>query len=188
MNKVYKKNNKAFGIIELIISIAIIASVIASVATVLRDSIKASSLAKDEVQAIYLAQDAVEILRHVRDNNRLSYLRGNNTNWLQDIARVSTDPCYFGKTCMVDATKNNFGNLTFFRSCTSTFESCDFLRQNTSTGLYGYDTAWTQTKYKRAISLTQNSANDVLVTVSVKWSRGINDYDYTYKTILMNWK
>lgn len=176
-------SNRGFTILETIVALGVISLAIAGVFSAVRTGLVASINSKDEIRAFYLVQEAIEVLRQKRDNNKLTSINsGIAVNWLTGIANVASDPCFPGKTCMVNGYTNTIS------VCSEGWNSCPVLRQNASSYLYGYDGAWTATKYKREIQIEKNGANEVVITISVRWSKGVNNYEFKVKTLLLNWR
>jgi type II secretory pathway pseudopilin PulG len=181
-----ENSERAFTVLETIIAIAVVSLAIAGATTAVRIGLVGASIAKDQVKAFYLAQEAVEIVRNKRDANILASYNGTPTNWLAGIAQAS-DPCDMNvadKTCTVDATGP--GGV-FLTSCGGGWNSCPYLRQNSSTYLYGYDGSWNQAPFKREIQIENISANEVSITVQVSWAHGAVLKSFKTKTTLMNW-
>lgn len=182
-NKIFK-SKRGFTILESIVAILVLSLSISGVFSAVQQSLSQTTIAKDEVRAFYLAQEAVELIRNKRDANRLSSINGPMVTWLSGIAAVANDPCYFGKTCRVDATGPGG---TYLYSCGGGWGSCDVLRQNATTFLYGYDGSWPATNFKREIQLEQINTDEVSVTVRVSWDKGIISREFKAKTSLFNW-
>ncbi|HEY4515578.1 MAG TPA: type II secretion system protein [Candidatus Paceibacterota bacterium] len=175
---------QGFTILETIVAIAIVSLAIAGAASAVRIGLVGASSAKDQARGFYLAQEAIEIIRNMRDANALNSFNGGSNNWLTGIADISSDPCFPGKTCMVDATGP--GGV-FLSACSGGFSSCSFLRQNTSTFLYGYNGSWPVVQFKREVQIEKIAGNEALVTVLVSWTRGATQKSFKTKTILMDW-
>jgi prepilin-type N-terminal cleavage/methylation domain-containing protein len=185
INSRFKNKQAGFTILESIVAILVLSLAISGVFASVQQSLSQTTIAKEEVQAFYLAQEAVEIIRNQRDANRLSTIvNGTPTNWLNGIAAVNSDPCYFGKTCEADATGP--GGVYLY-SCSGGWDSCDFLRQNSSNFLYGYDNSWLLTNIKREIKLEQVNTHEISIVVRITWSKGLINKEFKIKTELFNW-
>ncbi len=177
------KFNGGFTILESIVAILILSLSIAGVFSAVRQGLSQTTIAKDEVRAFYLAQEAVEIIRNQRDANRLESIATNNVvPWLKNISNVPSDPCYFGKVCRVDVTETG---STFFHPCGYGWDSCEEIRQDTSTNIYAY--SGNLTGLKREIQIEQVNADEIMVTVRVSWKKGLLNYEFKAKTHLLNW-
>jgi type II secretory pathway pseudopilin PulG len=174
-----------FTILESIVAILVLSLSISGVFSAVRQGLSQTTIAKEEVRAFYLAQEAVEIIRNQRDANRLASINNHTvTPWLSEISNVPSDPCYFGKICQVDATGPG-GNYLF--PCGAGWDSCEFLRQNSSSFIYGYDSSWPVTNLKREVQIEQVSADEISITVRVSWKKGLITYEFKAKTHLFNW-
>lgn len=176
------KTRAGFTVLESIIAIFILSLSITGVFSAVQQSLSQSIIAKDEVRAFYLAQEAVEIIRNKRETNHLDKLiNGSSNTWLFGIAENAADPCYFGKTCMVDA--NTF-SLTY---CGLSWGSCAPLRQNATSFLYGYNSTWNLTNIRREIQLESIAPDEIAVTVRVSWTSGFVTREFKVKTHLFKW-
>jgi len=174
-----------FTILESIVAIMILSLSISGAFSAVQQSLSQSIIAKDEVKAFYLAQEAVEIIRNKRDTNQLPILDGGSGNWLDGISALASDPCYFGKTCRVDATGPND---VFFYACSGSWNSCEVLRQDETTFIYSYDGNDPTTNFKREIQIESISANEITITVRITWTKGsLPSREFKVKTSLFNW-
>ncbi len=179
---ILKKNNvgAGFTLLETLVAISILIVAITATFSASQSGLMSAIESRDQVVAFYLAQEAVELVRNVRDENSLQGLP-----WLSGLASQVADPCYFGKSCVVDGTTKTFS------ACPSP-SNCANLNQDTATGvtqgMYGYNTNWTPTAYNREIRLTQISANEVTATVIMTWTRGPFTRVFQVKESIFNWQ
>ncbi len=158
---------KGFTLVETLVAVAILSLSILATFTAVQGGLQASLNAKDKVTAYYLAQEGMEYIRNVRDDNALNVISGGSNTWLTTLSASSGDPCYFGKTCRVDSTTKTATD------CANDGATCAFLKQNSSTGLYGYASG-TNTQFIRSIQFQSINSNEILVTITISWtSRGL---------------
>ncbi len=161
--------NHGFTLVETLVAISILSLSIAATFTAVQNSIQESNIAKDETTAFYLAQEGMEFIKNLRDENALHSISGQSTNWLASLSSIPADPCYFGKTCVIDSP------LKAASSCSGGFGSCPVINQDPATLLFGYTSSWTPTNFKREIQFQQISADEISVIISISWvNRGIN--------------
>ncbi|MEK7669448.1 MAG: type II secretion system protein [Patescibacteria group bacterium] len=193
INKLKIKNFKlkipakqaGFTVLESIVAIMVLSLSISGAFSAVQQSLSQSIIAKDEIKAFYLAQEAIEIIRNKRDTNQLSIISTGSGNWLDGISALAGDSCYFGKTCRADATGPN--NIYLY-SCSGSWDSCEILRQDSTTFLYNYDANDPTTNFKREIQIESINANEVAVTVRIIWTKGlIITREFKVKTSLFNW-
>ncbi len=187
MIKIFK-NQKGFTILESIVAIMILSLSISGVFSAIQQSLSQSIIAKDEVKAFYLAQEAIEVIRNKRDANQLYKIENPSTSntWLTGISKDVGDPCSFGKVCQVDATSTYLDlSLTYCNS--SSWGSCENLRQDSTTFLYSYDGSDPEINFKREVKIESINANEVAVTVRVSWTKGVVTREFKVKTLLFNW-
>jgi len=176
-NNQQSTTNKGFTIIESLISITILVLAITGAVSAMRIGILSYTFSKDQVVAFYLAQEGFEQIRNIRDENGLK-----NIHWLTGISYLSSDPCYFGKACTVDPVASSLPI-----ACSSP-GNCPVLRQNQSTGFFGYDSSWTPTIFKRQIILTSINSNEISVVVTVDWSKGLITRQFRARENLLDWQ
>jgi len=165
------KNQKGFTLVETLVAIGILSLSLAGTFTAAQNGLQNSTFAKDQITASYLAQEAVEYIKNIRDQNSLASLNSQATggaaqNWLTGLSAQASDPCYFGKTCMIDVPLKNVS------SCPGSWGTCPVLLQDPVSGLFGYTAGWTATRFKREVQFRSISANEVMVTVSMSWTSG----------------
>lgn len=74
----FKKNNKGFSIIEILVAIFIIAITLTSLLGLTNSSLKTSILIKETTQSVNLAQEAIEAVRSIRDGDWNKITNGNH--------------------------------------------------------------------------------------------------------------
>jgi prepilin-type N-terminal cleavage/methylation domain-containing protein len=164
-----KQKNKGFTLVETLVAIAILSISILSTFTAVQSALQSSLFARDQINAFYLIQEAMESVRNTRDGNALANIAslssgGSGVNWLHGISESAGDPCYFGNVCIVDSPQKQ---MTY---CGTSFGSCPFIKEDTVSGLFGYNNNWTDTKFKREIQLQQIGPDEIIVSVRVSWS------------------
>lgn len=167
---------KGFTIIESLVAIAILISVIIGATTAVQSGISSYIFSKDQIVAFYLAQEGFEQIRNLRDENRLA-----GRHWLSGIAETTNDPCYFGSACTVSPVE------TSELSRCSSPGSCPNLRQDAATGFFGYNAAWPVTIYRREIELSSVNTDEVAITVTVNWLKGILTRQFKARENILNW-
>jgi prepilin-type N-terminal cleavage/methylation domain-containing protein len=172
----HREYKKGFTIVESLVAIAILVAAVIGATSAIQSGLSSYIFSKDQIVAFYLAQEGFEQLRNIRDENRLA-----GRNWLTGISLVSSDPCYFGQACTVSPVESSVPTR-----CSSP-GSCPRLRQEASTGFFGYNSLWPQTIYRREITLTSISAKEVAITVTVHWSKGAVSRQFKARENILNW-
>lgn len=185
--RLFTQNKKnGFTLVETLVAISILSLSILSTFTAVQNSLQSSSLSKDQVTAFYLVQEAVEYMRNVRDTNAIQAIGTPGYNWLTRIVvmpdQTSSGPCDFGKRCTLDVAADNLA------TCTRNGSSCPVLRQDTISNLYGYNSAWIQSRFTRQISLRQISPDEVVIQVTISWVTGKYPKTFTVEQTLFNWR
>lgn len=165
----FKKNlqkNKGFTLVETLVAISILSMSILGTFTAVQSSLSKSSYAKDQVTAYYLIQESMEYIRNMRDENQLKFISGGSNKWMTGISDAPGDPCWASSNyCYIDSPAKKV------YTCSSDFNSCPFLKQDSATGLYGYTVGWTDTRFKRAIQIQNiDPLNEVIVKVRIDWT------------------
>lgn len=168
---------EGFTIIESLVAITILVAVVTGASSAVQTGISSYIFSKDQVVAFYLAQEGIEHIRNTRDQNGLT-----GVNWLESVASDSGEPCYFGNSCTIDATTNELSR------CSAGPESCPVLRQDPETGLFGYDSDWEPTQFRRSVTLTSISEDEVSILVEVDWSKGVTDREFRARENIFNWQ
>jgi len=170
--------NKGFTIVESLVAIAILVLAISGAMSAIQTGISSYIYSKDQIIAFYLAQEGFEQIRNIRAENSL-----NSRNWLTGISLNASDPCYFGNACTVDPVNSNVATR-----CSSGIGFCPALRQNATTGFFGYDASWPATIFRREIILTQINSNEISILVTVNWSKGIVNRQFRARENILNWQ
>lgn len=148
-----------FSILETIVAIGIISMALIAILPISNSSFGANRSSSSEVTAVYLAQDAFEFMRNIRDAIQL------------DLGQPFKDvlaPC-MGARCIL---KTSEPSSTIYETVAPCDSACPPLRFNDEAQSYGYQSAWRETQFSRAISATQISDFETLVTVTIDWKEG----------------
>ncbi len=186
MKLLNQNKNRGFTLLETLIGISILIIAITATFSAVQSGLSSSIESKDQISAFFLAQEAVEYVRNVRDTNSL-----NGQNWLTNLALNSTDDCYFGNSCTIDATKDPISDGAAIEECSG---SCPYLRQNqnssdTTFAMYGHTSSWTQTPFQRIVELEFVSVDEVTLVVTINWRKGTGvARTFTIKESLFNWQ
>jgi prepilin-type N-terminal cleavage/methylation domain-containing protein len=169
---------RGFTIIETLVAISILVAIIIAATSAIQSAISSYIFSKNQIIAFYLAQEGFEQIRNMRDENSLA-----DRDWLTGFALNPSDPCYFGEACTVDPI---FSNVPI--RCLSGESSCPVIKQNPVTGFYSYNSSWAETPFRRSIVLQQVNANEISVTVTVDWSKGLIQRQFKARENLFNWQ
>ncbi|MEX2013986.1 MAG: prepilin-type N-terminal cleavage/methylation domain-containing protein [Parcubacteria group bacterium] len=169
--------NKGFTIVESLVAITILVLAVTGTASAIQTAISSYIFSKNQIIAFYLAQEGFEQVRNIRDENSLK-----NRDWLFGLSQSSSDPCYFGKACIVDPVRTNVPT-----PCSSP-GNCPHLRQDAATGFFGYDGDWAPTVFKREVELTRINAHEISIVVTVDWSKGLVNRQFRTRENILNWQ
>ncbi|OHA99337.1 MAG: hypothetical protein A3H52_01010 [Candidatus Zambryskibacteria bacterium RIFCSPLOWO2_02_FULL_39_26] len=164
------RRNTGFTLVETLVAIAILSISILATFTAVQGGLQASISAKDRITAFYLAQEGMELVRNIRDNNALNKISGGSNHWMTGMANQSFSPngiCY-SFNCMIDTTTMA---ITQCGSTAGTWPPCPNLRKDPTSGLMGYNGAWTLTNFRRDITFgVPYSLDEVIVYITITWT------------------
>lgn len=170
MNIKTKTSNalRGFTLIETLIAISVLLLSLAGPLSIASQSLQSAYYARDQITAFYLAQEAVEYVRAVRYEN---YLAG--SDWLQGISDC------VGAQCTVD-----FPNFAH-QVCSG---PCSPVLIGASSGLYN-QAAGDPSIYTRAFTIetVPDTADEVVVSVTVSWRTGVLARSFEIREHLFNW-
>jgi type II secretory pathway pseudopilin PulG len=175
--KLPTKRSGGFTLVESLVSIGILVLAVFGAFSAAQSGLSSTNFSKEQIVAFNLAQEGVEQIRNLRDQNGV-----NSQGWLTGIAAQASDPCYFGKACMIDAVT---GGLPTQCSAPG---SCLFLKEDPSTGFFGYTPSWVTTTYRREIQLTSISDHEVSMLVTIDWNKGLIHNQFRVRENILDWQ
>ena len=148
------KNNKGFSIIEVLISISILAIAVAAPIKIIADDVLEASTSKYQLEAQFLAQEAIEVIRADRDTHLIvDPLLSSNILW-SSVVDVScmrdSNRCYLNTNAVV-------GGSGGVLSSSTTDDKFNVVLGNTT--------------YKRVVKVDIN-ADEMEIVVEVSWDDG----------------
>jgi len=187
------KFRRGFSLVEALVAISILSLSIAATFSAVQNGIQSSTLAKDQITAFYLTQEGMEFVRNIRDENALQNLGGTGANWLAGLSSGANDPCWYGnggnnnsqKMCTVDSSAKQITTV----SCPSNnLNSCPYIKQDLATGLFGYNSNWQDSHFKRWIVFQKmpNTDNEVVVTIYITWTESGGAQSFQVSESLLN--
>lgn len=178
-----RSESKGFTLVETLVAIGILVTAVTGAFTAAQAGISSAIYSKDQIIAFNLAGEGVEQIRNLRDENGIK-----GQNWMSGIAQNSSDPCYFGKVCTVDAVNTDANGRPIITTCSGALGTCPVLKQDPVNGFFGYASGWTDTAFKREITLTQVNDHEVSMLVRVSWSKGLNNRQFDVRENIFDWK
>lgn len=166
-------STKGFTLVETLIAITVLLTAVVGPLTIASRGLISASFARDQVSAFYLAQEAIEIIRNKRDNNALSGFL-----WLSGL-----EDC-IGKSCIVDGT-TDIDDQSTIEPCAI---PCPVLREDTESGLYGYNSLWTPSRFTRTVYMTEISPTEANISVTISWSNGPLSKTFTVSENILDWQ
>jgi prepilin-type N-terminal cleavage/methylation domain-containing protein len=159
-----------FTLIESLVAITILVTAILGPMTIAATGISSAIYARDQETAFFLAQEGLEYVRNVRDSNVHA-----GTDWLSGLSTCASG------ACLIDSPNNII---------TACGDTCQAIRHDTNTRLYGYDTAWDATSFIRTISISETvPGEEVVVLSTVAWKRGsLADRAVSLEETLFDWQ
>ncbi len=164
-----RKAGTGFTLIETLIAITVLTLSIVGPFQIVQGVLNSAYNSRDQLIGAGLAQEAMEYVREVRDSNYLSNVHGGAVSWMNGFAGTGGLPnCYSNagaspSDCSVDPQKKTI------TACGSVGCTPGPLYLEPNTFLYTQQAVGTVTKFTRTVRMTQISASETLVTVTVTW-------------------
>ena len=163
--RIFKKQQKAFSLIEVISVLFILSIGLLGVLNLIIQNINSQYFSRQNIIAYQLAQEGVELIRQVRDTNWNS-----GANWNEHLS----DGNYY-----MDYT-NSYPIATG-----STSEPLYLTTNN----VYTHNAANnTLTKFNRLITISNVSDHEIRVTSTIDWVDGTKSRSYTLEALLYDWE
>lgn len=194
--KIIKKTQRGFTLIESLVAITILLVSVAAPLSLAQEGILASRLSQSQITAYYLAQEGIELVKNVRDQNRLQNSSNQIAGQLEDDCLVDDQDMAIEEAgCSGDATADlsNFGAAVFDNDCAS---GCPNLTLPADgDGLYNYsgplDTLFVReikVWYPGEIDASNPNRTDELVVESkVTWTLDGISQTYFIRNNLLDW-
>lgn len=156
---------KAFTLMEVIISLAIITTALISIIALIVSSISGISANESKITAFGLAQEGLEIVRSIRDNNWLDYKR-TAENWRDGLEAGIYRVQYNSPALLADS---------------------HIPLRIDGNGFYRYSGILTKFYRKIIVSDVDGDDNQFKVVVEVSWQEKGRDLTMTAESRLYNW-
>lgn len=181
MKRIRTHNKKGFTFIETLVAITILLIAVVAPMSLAQDGIVAARLAQDQIVAFYLGQEGVEIVKNLRDNNRLNNAALGQLSGAALSECIVVDPDDITESgCIVDARPNAYDTERCVGQCepVSIDEGVDrTLYTHSGTGI-------TETKYIREVKVWYPDISDTdeaVVEATVTWPFGKGGIIKSYK-------
>lgn len=152
---------RGMTLIETMVAIVILTVAIVAPMSLTMQSLSASYYARDQVVAFNLAQEAIESVRAIRDGNILRIAFNDPNINCSPTTLLCGIP--IGTPFVID-TRNN--------AITTCSGQCPLLQTNGD--LYGYDTGWDDTAYRRTVNVgyVDGTQDEIRIEVIISWDAG----------------
>lgn len=162
------KKNKAFSIIEVMVSVGVVSVGMLGVVSLMMQNIQVQIVNKNNLIASMLAQEGIELIRHFRDTNWLDSAAPSFSSGIPSVSTVDRGGIY-------SAVGLDFGN------------SATDLK--TDDGGFYMHNGTASTMFKRLVYVTVSDDGDYMDVKSiVRWSKNNNNHDYVAETLLYDWR
>ena len=176
LTKFYKQ--KGFGLIEVTVSVYILAMGLLGLMSLLHQSLKAQGINKNTIIAAQLAQEGVELVRNVRDNN---WLDPNNTDWKIDI--IGGNGGMISQSFTID-----YRGRYEIATVSNIDDPAAKLYINPD-NYYTHEASGSDpTLFSRVIEKINPSPEYMEIVSRVKWNERGVDHDFVVSTKLYNWR
>lgn len=177
-------NKKGFTLIESMIAITVLLVAVVAPMSLAYEGVRAAKLAQDEIVAFYLAQEGIEVVRNMRDENKLI----GNTQLSGDLGACIVDPNISSDVgCYIDATLVSGGNFAV-SSCPA--GGCPNIRKDDEKYTYRTTSSFETTKYNREIRTWYTASpltKEAKVEVIITWPFLDGTRTYTLRESLLDW-
>lgn len=185
--KYYKTQKEGFTLIETMVAITILLIAVVAPMSLAQEGISAARLAQDQIVAFYLAQEGVELVRNMRDENKLKGL--NQLAGPLVLCDIGTGGSGNTNGCYIDATVASGGS---FKVTNCAASGCVNIKKNDEK--YTYESGdFIETKYKRTIKAWYVGASgptdkkEVKIEVEITWPFITSTRSYTLRENLLEW-
>lgn len=155
INNTIKNKSTGFTLVETLVAISILLMAVVAPLVLISGNIAVISGAKDKITALYLAEDAVDFVKYRLETNLNAQNQngGPTPDWLWNSTTLGDIDCNYTTRCIVDSFNDTITTCT-----PDTNENCPvFLQIDPTSGVYGYQSGWTDTKFIRTIKLSSDS-------------------------------
>ena len=175
------KSDAGFTLLEVMMAVFVVTVGIIGIFTVIQNLSIQSSYSSNRLIAIYLAQEGMEIIRNVRDTNWLEQQSNPENPWEEGLTgcSVGCEVDYLCTTVEDPSITNPNGHL-----CLALY-SGSLLKIDVN-GFYNYSSG-TDTKFKRKITITEESTDNLKVEVLVNWQERGKNYEFKIMEKLYKW-
>lgn len=172
------KDQLGFGLIEVTVSIYILAMGLLGLMSLLHQSLKTQDINKNTIIAAQLAQEGVELVRGVRDNNWLDPV---NTDWKIDI--IGGNAGSESQAFIID-----YRGRDEIATVSSINDLSARLYINADNYYTHEPSGDAPTLFSRIIQKTNPSPEYMEIISTVNWDERGNDHNYVVATKLYNWR
>ncbi|MCL4405325.1 MAG: prepilin-type N-terminal cleavage/methylation domain-containing protein [Patescibacteria group bacterium] len=172
-------NNQGQLLIEAMVAMGVISVGLLGVFSVLSNSLGISKITSNQYVGTYLAAEGIEVVKNIIDNNVYNQVSG---GWNAGLVQNGGSPYTFAVEYDSPAPNQSESRRSF--------QSTDFLRFDSSTGLYDYNPSDSQTTFKRAVTVTSlDSNNELQVDSVVSWvDQGGTPDSVKLEDVFYNWR
>jgi len=170
----FKKKQKAFTLVEVLIAISILTIGILSGFILITKVLYNTAVIQDRLTASFLTQEGIELVRQVRDSNFLQIMNGESVEWKDGLA----DGSY-----TIESKAGSEQPITL--TSVDTGEGSNF-RYNDDTKIYNYTTG-EPTTFNREIKITTINDDEIRVESIMEWTTKRIDFTLTVEDHLFNW-
>lgn len=187
----FKKDNidtkSGFTLVETMFAVVILTFTIVALMTVVSSSLFAARYARDEITVNYLLQEVIDDIRNDRDTT--VFLAPDGT-WAAFLAKYSSCSdvsrgCYFDvltNTAITQCPSGGCPNLYYNSNATTTPYYVNY------DGTPSHFIGMAKTNFKRKITVTTSSADEIDVTVTVAWTNGGMALTRSLSTSFLKWQ
>jgi len=169
-----EKRQKAFTLVEVLISITILVIGILSGFILVTRALYNVAVIKDRLTASFLSQEGIELTRQIRDSNFLRILGEESADWRDGLG---------DGTYIIESRVDSEGSIGLVPIGE---DESRFFLYNDTLKIYNYSTG-EPTTFNRKIKITTISDDEIRIEAIMKWKTKSIDFDLTVEDHLYNW-
>jgi type II secretory pathway pseudopilin PulG len=182
MKRTTHTKQRGFTIIETFIASVLLTLTVAGTMALTARTISFYNNSEDRLTATYLANEALEYVKSARQDNILT-----NAPWLAVLSAACQGP----DGCYIDT--HIKGSMTLAQSVHDCNGSCPPIKYRSDTKMYLHTNSsgnpWDNSRvFQRRVVITNTTADEVVVAVTVGWTVRKINYSLTVSDTLFNWQ
>lgn len=167
-------DNTGFSLIEIAVVLFIISVGLVGILALITQNIQTESVNRNRLIASQLAQEGLALTKNIRGDNWLA-----GDHWSKGIEDADCSNCPDFEISFVIDHKGN-------KKMVSDIDEARL--QTDGDGYYVHDDTYSDSRFKRMVTITSSSTASSSVSTKVKWTERDQVHTYVADTVLYNWR